>query len=230
MLAFVLQGIGYGLTAASQPGPFQTYIISQTLARGWRRALPIALSPMISDGPIIVLALLVLTRVPEWLQRLLYAASGLFIFYLAYGLFTAWRRDVQGQTPPAQTTAVPPDSAVGAASGAQSKNDARAKSHRLKEQHGLLSGALMNALSPGPYIYWTLVTGPILAAGWRETPAYGIGFLAGFYAAMVGTLGAIILLFGTARRIGPRFTRALTALSAIALLGFGLHQLWRALA
>jgi threonine/homoserine/homoserine lactone efflux protein len=184
---------------------------------------------MVSDGPIIVLALLVLTRVPEWLQRSLYAASGLFILYLAYGSFAAWRRDVQGQALPAQTTALSPGNAGEAASSAHSSNDTH-QSHRLKEQHGLLSGAIMNALSPGPYIYWTLVTGPILAAGWRETPAYGIGFLAGFYAAMVGTLSAIILLFGTARRVGPRFTRALTALSAIALLGFGFYQLWRALA
>ncbi|MBK7455571.1 MAG: hypothetical protein IPJ46_18150 [Anaerolineales bacterium] len=42
-------GIGYGLAAASQPGPFQTYLISQTLTRGWKRTLPAALAPLVSD-------------------------------------------------------------------------------------------------------------------------------------------------------------------------------------
>ena len=64
MLAYLLQGLGYGFAAAVQPGPFQTYVMSQALERGWRRALPAALAPLISDGPIIALTLLVLTRLP----------------------------------------------------------------------------------------------------------------------------------------------------------------------
>jgi len=85
---------------------------------------------------------------------------------------------------------------------------------------------MMNAISPGPYIFWSLVTGPILIAGWRETPANGIGFLGGFYAAMVGTLIGIIVVFGAARQIGPKVNRVLLGISAIALAAFGLYQLW----
>ncbi len=64
MWIYLLQGIGYGLIAASQPGPFQTYLISQTLTRGRKRTLPAALAPLISDGPIILISLLVLSQVP----------------------------------------------------------------------------------------------------------------------------------------------------------------------
>ena len=85
----------------------------------------------------------------------------------------------------------------------------------------------MNALSPGPYIFWTLVTGPILVAGWRASPSLGIGFLVGFYLTMVATLAGLILLFGTARHLGGRVTRVLIGLSAVALAGFGLVQLWQ---
>ena len=85
---------------------------------------------------------------------------------------------------------------------------------------------MMNALSPGPYIFWGTVTGPILIAGWRETPANGISFLGGFYTAMVGTLIGIIVVFGAARQIGPKVNRILLGISAIALAAFGLHQLW----
>jgi threonine/homoserine/homoserine lactone efflux protein len=200
MLLYALQGIGYGFAAAVQPGPFQTYLISQTLKNGWRRTLPAALSPLVSDGPILAVVLLVLSHMPVWLTRFLYIAGGCFIFYLAWGGFRAWCSF--------NTT-----SPVAAESSQQS----------------VFKAAVMNMLNPNPYIYWSLVTGPILLAGWRETPANGIGFLVGFYVTIVSTIGGIILLFGTTRQFGPRMNRALLGISALALAGFGLYQLWRGL-
>src|SRR5215211_2821282 len=91
MWLYILQGLGYGLAAAAQPGPFQTYLISQTLIKGWKRSLPAALAPLLSDGPIILLCLLVLSQVAPWLQRFLYIAGGLFLLYLAYGAYETWR-------------------------------------------------------------------------------------------------------------------------------------------
>ena len=197
MWLYLLLGIGYGFAAASQPGPFQTYLISQTLTRGWRRTLPAALAPLISDGPIIALCLLVLSQVPARMTRFLYVAGGSFILYLAYGTYKSWKNYHSS------------DQAAGALAG-----------------QSILKAALMNALNPNPYIFWTLVTGPILIAGWRETPAHGIGFLAGFYLTLIGGLAAIILAFGTAERLGPKFNRALLGISAIALFCFGSYQLW----
>jgi len=89
-----------------------------------------------------------------------------------------------------------------------------------------LGAALVNALNPGPYLYWSLVAGPVFLAGWRKAPATGIGFLVGFYVAIVVTLAGLVLLFGTARQLGPKVTRALLGISAVALVGFGLYQLW----
>jgi hypothetical protein len=91
----------------------------------------------------------------------------------------------------------------------------------------MLKASLMNALSPGPYIYWSLVTGPILLRGWRETPVNGISFLAGFYVTIVSSLLAIILVFGTATRLGPGMNRVLLGISAIALFCIGIYQLWQ---
>jgi len=192
---YIIQGIGYGFAAAAQPGPFQTYILSQTLSTGWKRTLPAALAPLVSDGPIIVLCLLVLSQVPIWLQRFLYIAGGLFIFYPAYGKYRSWKNF---------------DSNIPSEPGIQ---------------QSVLKAALVNALSPGPYIYWSLVTGPILLNGWRETPINGIGFLAGFYVAIALSLMAIILIFGTAQRLEPTVNRAMLGLSTKVLLGFGVCQL-----
>ena len=197
MWIYLLQGIGYGLAAASQPGPFQTYLISQTLTRGWKRTLPIALAPLVSDGPIILVCLLVLSQVPAWLQRFLYITGGLFILYLAYGTYKSWKNfDSQTSQPESM--------------GGQS----------------VLRAALMNTLNPNPYIFWTLVTGPILLKGWRETPINGIGFLTGFYVTMISCLAGIILVFGLASRFGRKVNKILLAVSAIALFCFGLYQLW----
>ncbi|WKZ40106.1 MAG: LysE family transporter [Anaerolineales bacterium] len=197
MWIYLIQGLGFGLAAASQPGPLQTYLITQALSRGWKRSLVNALAPLVSDGPIILLCVSILSQVPDWFQCFLYIGGGIFILYLAYGAFKSWRDfDVNAPQPESKIS-------------------------------GLPRAALVNALAPGAYIFWTLVTGPILVAGWRESPVNGIGFLAGFYIAMIGTLAAIIIVFGTASKLGPKVNRTLLGASSIALFGFGLYQLWR---
>jgi threonine/homoserine/homoserine lactone efflux protein len=198
LLPFLLQGIGYGFSAAVQPGPFQTYLISQTLLNGWRRTLIAALAPLVSDGLIIVTVLFILTRVPAAFRLALQLVGGVFILYLAWGALRAWRRfDVSA----------PPAPAAG--------------------QQSLLRAALMNFLNPNPWLFWSLVTGPILIRAWEESPDKGIAFLVGFYGAMIACLALIIILFGTARRLGPRVSRAALGLSAVALAGFGVYQIVR---
>lgn len=132
-----------------------------------------------------------------WLQRFLYIAGGLFILHLAYGAFIT-SRDFEKQKITVESTG----------------------------QQNVLKAAMINFLNPGPYIFWALATGPILLRGWRETPINGIGFLAGFYMTMIGSLAAIILVFGIAARLGPKVNRALLGISAIVLFVFGLYQLW----
>ena len=197
---YLLQGIGFGFAAASQPGPFQTYLISQSISRGWRHTLPSALAPLLSDGPIIALCLLVLSQVPIWMEQVLYGVSGVFILYLAWGALRAWRAPLL------------PDV--------------------LEVDDGLPMGkaVVMNMLSPGPYIFWTLVTGPILVASWRESPAYGLSFIGGFYLMLVGGLATIVLVFGLATRFGAGIKHAMLGVSAFALLVFGLYQLSKAIA
>lgn len=198
MIAHLAQGIGLGFAGAVQPGPFQAFALGQTLKNGWRRSVWISLAPLISDGPIILLVLLALSRVPDSLQRALHLASGVFLLWLARGAFRNWRIARQRQ-------ALEPDS------GGTT----------------MVKAVLMNFISPGPYIYWSLVAGPMFLEAWRSTPANGLGFLLGFYGTLVGTFAAIILVFGRARDLGPRVTRVLLGISAAALAGFALLQLWR---
>jgi len=200
MLIYVVQGITYGFAAGVQPGSFQTYLITQALRHGWRRTLPAIFAPLLSDGPIIALVLLVLSQVPSSLVRVLHLAGGLFVLYLAAGAFKAWRNFA-----------------------------AQAPDEHVPIRSGIFRAALVNLLNPAPYLFWSLVTGPLLIAGWRDSPGNAVGLLAGFYGAMLASLAGITLLFTGARRFGPSVTRALLALSALALAGFGFFQLWQGL-
>ena len=197
MWLYIIQGIGFGFAAAAQPGPLQTYIISQAITKGWKKSLPAAFAPLVSDGPIIVVCLLVLRQLPDTFQKVLYIAGGLFVLYLAFGAYKAWR-DFESQLSI-------PESRV---------------------EQSLLKAALVNLLAPGAYIFWSLVTGPILIAGWRETPAFGLAFMLGFYITFVLCLMLIIFIFGAMQNLGQKVRRALVGVSAITLLCFGLYQLW----
>ena len=198
MLTFLLQGLMLGFAAGAQPGPFQTYLISQTLSQGWRRTWIAAFAPLVSDGPIVALVLLALSQVPDWFQRVLQIAGGLFVLYLAWSAYKAW----QAFTPDADST---PQTG-----------------HR-----SLLRAAMMNALSPGPYLFWSLVIGPLIIEAWRENPLNALSIILAFYFAMIGLNFAVVLLFGQAARFGNRVRKAMLGLSVLMLAGFGLYQLWQ---
>jgi len=194
---YLILGMTYAFAAAVQPGPFQTYLISQTLANGWRRTLPAACAPLLSDGPIIALVLLVLSRMPGWLVQVLQSAGGAFLLYLAVGAYKTWRDfDV---TKAVQTRS---------------------------SRQTVLKAAMVNLLNPSPYIIWSLVLGPLLLKGWRETPVNGIALLVGFYTTMILVSLGIMVLFAAARNLGPRVSRVLVGVSSIALACFGIYDLW----
>ena len=156
-----------------------------------------AFAPLMSDGPIIALCLLVLRQVPDSFKQILYLAGGLFVLYLAYGAYKSWK-DFDTQLTITESSA----------------------------QQSVLKAATVNMLSPGAYIFWSLVTGPILIEGWRKTPTFGITFILGFYITFVLCLMLIIFIFGTMQALGHKVRRALVGVSAIGLCGFGFYQLW----
>jgi threonine/homoserine/homoserine lactone efflux protein len=197
MFPYILQGFLLGFPAAAAPGPLQAFYLSQTMRAGWKNTLPSALAPLISDGPIILLVLFVLTRTPDYFLRGLRIAGGVFILYLAYGAFVQFRR--QNHTQPLTPHA---------------------------SRQGLMKAVITNLLNPNPYIFWGVAAGPILIGAWRESALYCLGFLAGFYGTMITGLGLLIIVFAIAGRLSTGLVRLLSGLSALALFGFGLYQLW----
>ncbi|MEW6669235.1 MAG: LysE family transporter [Thermodesulfobacteriota bacterium] len=196
MILFLLQGVTLALSAVVTPGPFQAFLLSHAVRHGWRRTLPAALAPLVTDGPILALMLLVLTQMPGWFLGILRIAGGLFILFLARGVYLALRR--------------------GAAPAASLESG---------KSRSLLGAVAINALNPNPYIFWGVVGGPIVLSGWRESPWMGAGFLLGFFGTFVLGLGIQILLFASAGRLDPRVNRVLNAVAFAALAVFGLYQI-----
>jgi threonine/homoserine/homoserine lactone efflux protein len=185
-----------GLAAAGAPGPLHALLLSLTLQNGWRRTLPAAFAPLISDGPIILLVVLVLTQTPAWFLRGLQIIGGLFILYLARGAWQAFRQ-------------APGDLEVPAAT----------------RQSGLLKAGLMNLLNPNPYIFWATVNGPILIRAWRVSPWHAAAFLLGFYGTFVTLLVGLVAFFGWAGGLGRGANRLMYWVATIVLAGFGLFLL-----
>jgi len=198
MLVYLLFGVTYALAAAIQPGPFQTFIISRTLENGWKRTLPAAFAPLLSDGPIIVLVLLILSSVPPWLLRFLQIGGGLLLLYLAYNSFKSFLNF-----------------------------DELKRAEDKKSDSTLLKAVLVNAINPAPYLGWSLIMGPLFIKGYNEAPSYGIALIAGFYITMVLCQMGIILLFGLARNLGPKVTRITLGIAAAGLAAFGVYLLWQ---
>jgi threonine/homoserine/homoserine lactone efflux protein len=195
MIPYLVLGATYAFAAAVQPGPLQTYLISQTLSNGWRRTLPAALTPVISDGPIIVLVLFILNGLPERFNPALRCAGGVFLLYLAAVAFKQWR----GYT------------------GTRAEDGSSMR-------RSMLRAALVNLLNPNPYLGWSLVLGPLLLEGWKKAPANGVALVIGFYATMIFSLAGIIALCAAAGKLGHSVGRCLVGLSAVALASFAGYQ------
>ena len=195
MLLYLLQGFSLGLPAAFMPGPLQAYLFSQTMKNGWRRTLPAALAPLLSDIPVVSLALLLTARLSPALQRTLQVAGGLYLLYLAWGAFQAWR-------------AYQPE-------GISAQSD----------RQSVWQAALINLLNPNPYLFWGLVGADILHRAWGKAPIHALAFLTGFYTLLLGGNALTIFLFGTARDALPRLNRTLIGFSALALAALGVYQL-----
>lgn len=103
MIEPLLLGSGFAFAAAVQPGPLQAFLLSQVAARGWRRTLPAAFAPVVSDGPIALLALLVLGRLGPGVQLGLRGAGGVLLLVLAWGA----TRQARSPSPPPGEGKVP---------------------------------------------------------------------------------------------------------------------------
>lgn len=158
--------------------------------------MPLALTPLAADIPVILLVWSVLRQVPEQVIDVLRITGGLFFFYLAYVLFRNAR----------QMRAV---------------NERVANAPNRTFWQAVIS----IWISPQVYINWTAIGIPALLGYTEQALGRGIAFLVSFYLLWVGGLAAQIILFSQAGRINTQANNILIMFASLLLVGFGIYQI-----
>jgi threonine/homoserine/homoserine lactone efflux protein len=200
MINYLIFGLTYSFACVVQPGPYQAFLFSQSIKNGWRKTIPLVFAPLISDLPVIILVLLVLTNVPHEVLQILQIVGGLFLLYLAFNAYQSWR------------TFTP-----------NTNED-------IEPQFTIFKAVLINLLNPNPYLAWSLVLGPLLIKSWNEAAVNGIVLLISFYGSMVIYSIGLTGLFAAARNFGPGIIKMSIGISVIAFAVFGVYQCWSGIA
>jgi threonine/homoserine/homoserine lactone efflux protein len=160
----LLLGLSLGIGAGVAPGPLLAVVIRSTLEGGFAAGARVACGPLVTDLPIIVLAVVLAASLPEAALAGLGLVGGLFVLWLG----TEALRDVPE----------PVEVAVGGATVAGS----------------IRRGALVNVLNPHPWIFWITVGAPILGDGSAAQAALFLAafylMLIGSKVAVAAALGA----------------------------------------
>ncbi len=196
-IKYISMSAGLAFTAGVQPGPLQAYLLSRVAASGWRKTLPAAFAPIISDGPIALVSLLILGQLSPAMQSVLRLAGGLLLMFLAFKSFQQWRSGPESNT---ETDDKIPQS--------------------------LREAVLVNLLNPNPYLGWALILGPMTLDAWQLNPLYGVSVVATFYLILVTLLAITIVAFGTSRFLGPKLQKNLILLSVVILAVLGIYQMY----
>ena len=183
-------GAVLGLAAGLSPGPLLALVLAQSIRFGTREGLKVAAAPLLTDLPIVVLATALVAVAAGTAGWILGAIS------LAGAVFVAYLGIESIRTTGVQ--AGRPDEAP--------RSWAR--------------GALVNALSPHPYLFWVAVGAPTLIQAWEEGPLAAAAFLAGFYACLVGSKMLLAVIAGRSggRLRGGAYRAVMVVLGALLLL------------
>lgn len=154
----LLLGCALGLFAGLVPGPFLTLVATTSLQRGLSAGLKVALIPLGTELPILLVSVLILTGLPDSVLRWIGIAGGLLILYMA------WRVLQDAQDP------------------ALGEGDLDS----LKGRY--LRVALVGLLAPGPWVFWFLIAGPLFLNRWSVSPWHGIIFVLAFFVCFIGMM------------------------------------------
>jgi len=190
-IAAALLGLAEGL----KPGPLNTVVIAETLRHNWKEGAKAALSPIITDGPIITISALLWWSATSLagLTGILYAAGAAFLAYLG----------VDGLRSPAPSL--------------KRDENVEVKPESLKR------GVITNLLNPNPWLFWTLAGAPFLVAAWDEGHLLPFVFIVGFISVLIGVKIALAIMLDRSKSLlTERGLLWAIRLSSLALIGLAI--------
>lgn len=89
MIQYLLSGVIFGFSAGFSPGPLLTLVISETLSYNLKQGLKVAIAPLITDFPIVLIAILLLAKLSHTnlILGIISILGGLLVFYMGYTSF-----------------------------------------------------------------------------------------------------------------------------------------------
>jgi threonine/homoserine/homoserine lactone efflux protein len=197
----LLAGLSIGLAAGVSPGPLQTLVVTSTLRRGFGAGWRVAMAPLLTDVPIVLLAVVAVGSLPDSFVRGLGIAGGVIV--IAFGLWELRSAD-RGGSPVA-------DEGTGDAGD-------------------LLRGAAVNAVSPHPWIFWIAAGAPLVVRAWETAPWRAFTFLLAFWATLVGAKVVLAAVVAAARhRLSDTWRMRLVVVGGVALVIGGIVLLVEAI-
>jgi threonine/homoserine/homoserine lactone efflux protein len=189
----LLAGLAIGLAAGISPGPLQTLVITSTLRRGFGAGWRVAIAPLLTDVPIVGLAIIAVGSLPDSLVEGLGLAGGLIV--VAFGIWEL--RSASGPLPPIEVD----------------KGD----------RTDLWKGVAVNVVSPHPWVFWFAAGAPLLVRAAEADPWRAGLFLVGFYATLIGSKVAIAAVVAAGRdRLSEAWRRRLIVIGGGLLIVGGL--------
>ncbi|MEE2786201.1 MAG: LysE family translocator [Myxococcota bacterium] len=190
---YALMGCTFGLAGGLSPGPLTALLIRQTLDRGLRAGVLVAIAPLITDGPLLFIFCAGLGAVVygSAVETALSLVGSVFLIYLA---IETWRSAGRGLDRPGET----PGGTVWRA-------------------------ILTNVLNPHPYLFWGAVGAPTTMKAVEDGVSSMVAFLLSFFVCLVGSKVVIASLIARHRdALRARIYRPMMCGLAIALGVFAL--------
>lgn len=194
----LILGAGMGVVGGLVPSPLHMIALSQVALGRWAGALRVLIgAPLLVDGCLLLVTLLFYRLIPTSIAHYVaYIGGTALICFAAYSL---WEMRVKTQ-------------------------------HEMANSETLTVASVSVALlaevaSPGTWVYWLTVAGPILGEGrqngYGHVVPFFLGGLLGFYGAAVSTL--CLLAWGSG--LHKRFRQHLFLAANILLLFMGISYL-----
>jgi threonine/homoserine/homoserine lactone efflux protein len=98
--AIALMGAFFGLSAGISPGPLLTLVITETIKHNRKEGIKIALAPLITDLPIILITYFIFAKLSQFniVLGIISILGGIFFVFLGYETVKTKVQDPQAQT------------------------------------------------------------------------------------------------------------------------------------
>jgi threonine/homoserine/homoserine lactone efflux protein len=205
VIACIFSATILGLFAGLAPGPYTTMVAATGLERGFRVAVPMAMAPLVTDLPPMLVSTLVVGRLNWGALTLLGVCGGVVVTMI--GLRFLRTHGTILVTTPTGDPIEPAEPSV-------------------RVEHVLTS----NLLNPAPWVFWFVAAAPLMLAQWNVSLARGVVFVVVLFLVNVSSAAGLAWMAARARGVlSPTNQRRALIGAGLILTCAGAVMVWQAL-